>query len=245
MLVFNIKRVFFFVLMTLILLCDNSYAQKIYFKSGTGFFVHSNFIVTNYHVVDSCKAIYVEGDRSLHSSFPLSRVTRAGYDKKQDLALLKTSTPYRKVSAIRQDSRIKKGDKVVVIGYPGDHGVSGRYKIVESKITNVQGNFGDETAIEFTDSVRQGNSGGPLFDLYGNVVGVIVGLKTYYSYNVFNPEDKRLEEQTGVAIPLAALKKFLVQYRVPFQMRYTYGTFSAAQIEQTAKKMIVSIKCIQ
>ena len=220
-------------------------AETIYFTSGTGFFVNSNFIVTNHHVVENCRAIFAEGDRALHSSFPLSRVTRVGIDKQQDLALLKTEKPYRKVASIRQDSGIKEGDKVVVIGYPGDHSISGEYKIVVSEVVNVMGNYGSETAIEFTDSVRQGNSGGPLFDLYGNVVGVIVGLKTYYSYSMLNPSDKRIEERTGMAIPLAAVKRFLVQNRIPFQMRHTYGNFSPKQIERTAKKMIVSIKCIQ
>ena len=222
-----------------------SYAKMVKVKSGTGFFVNSKYIITNHHVVDSCREIYVQGDSSLHYSFPFSKVKFIGADIKKDIALLKTNEPYRKVSTLRRNSEVNVGDDMMVIGYPGDRALSNEYKVVYGKITNINGIFGKEKAIEFTDSVRQGNSGGPLFDAAGNVIGVVVGLKEYYTYDILNPQNKKFTSRSGVAIPLVDLKNFLNRYRVSYGMNYTLSGMSKSSVENKARKMIVSIKCIQ
>lgn len=213
-------------------------------SNGTGFFVSSRYIVTNNHVVSNCREIYVRGDQSIRYGLPVTKAKKYGADYRQDLALLSIEKPYRKYTILREDDGIREGDKVLVIGYPEEHSVSGQYRVVESSITKVQGSFGDESSIEFTDSVRQGNSGGPLFDLYGNVVGVIVGYKEYYTYDIRTPEDKQLEKRVGAAIPLNPLKNFLIRFKVPYLTSRNPGDFPSSYIESIVKNTIVNIQCI-
>jgi len=138
-------------------------------STGTGFFVSSQgHILTNHHVVENCTSFSVAHEGSLSQS---ARVIAS--DSKNDLALLRTSglTPGA-VPKLRLGARL--GENIYVYGFPltGMLASSGNFTI--GNITAVAGLGDDTTMLQLSAPVQPGNSGGPVLDQFGNVVGVVV-----------------------------------------------------------------------
>src|SRR5690606_23602467 len=127
-------------------------------------------------VVKGCSEVELQG------ALPGATAKVMAVDEKFDLALLKTGTPVRRVATIRHPdaSRLKLDEPILVMGYPMDSYVKGEYKIAQSKIIGLKGPTDEPHWIQFSDSVQQGNSGGPLLDSSGNVAGVVVGKSELY-----------------------------------------------------------------
>jgi len=135
---------------------------------GSGFVIDpSGYIVTNNHVISGAEEITVR----LHDDTEL-KAKLIGTDEKTDLALLKVETPKPIASLNRGDSdALRIGDWVLAIGNPFGLGgtvtagiVSARNRVLD------QGAYDDY--IQTDASINRGNSGGPLFNMSGDVIGV-------------------------------------------------------------------------
>jgi serine protease Do len=141
--------------------------------SGTGFaLTASGYIVTNYHVVKDADSLYVQnaaGD-SYHTKLIY---TEPAYD----IAILKIDdSAFTGLSAIPYSFKKSKsdvGEDVYTLGYPRDDFYYGR-----GYLSSATGNNGDTTAYQVSLPVYPGNSGGPLLDGKGNVIGIISGKQT-------------------------------------------------------------------
>lgn len=208
--------------------------------SGTGFYVTNYHIITNEHVVQNCQRIYIRSDKGLVRKIPMTEVSLVAVDKELDLAILKTRHAARRIANLRANNGIKKGDTVMVVGYPKDHSRTGKYHKAKGTIIKVEGTYGNERFVEFTDAVQQGNSGGPLLDPNGNIIGVIVGMRTYPRVSHDQPE-----KRTSVAISLAQLKKFLKRKNIFYRINNTFGKYPESKIESFGQHMIVNVQCIK
>jgi S1-C subfamily serine protease len=143
---------------------------------GSGFVViydNSSYIVTNYHVVD--------GDTDISVTFWDGNAYSAsvvGYDSYSDLAVVKTNAPsseYHPLSIV-SSSNLVIGQPVVAIGNPyGLTGseTSGIISQLGGTITeSAAGNYGISDIIQISANINPGNSGGPLFNVYGEVIGI-------------------------------------------------------------------------
>ena len=132
---------------------------------GTGFIIDDEgYIITNEHVITGAKKIAVlTYDKQVISSELI------GYDKIKDLALLKISGKYESLS-LGDSSDVQVGEKVIAIGNP--LGLS--FSVTEGIVSAVKrpGPNGLEEYIQTDVSLNPGNSGGPLIDIQGNVIGV-------------------------------------------------------------------------
>jgi S1-C subfamily serine protease len=136
-------------------------------STGTGFFVSANgHAVTNAHVVDGCSAVKVRP-----SDGPPVPGRVLARDTTNDLALLETGLTPGKHASIRSNARL--GEGVAVFGFPLSRVLASSGNFTLGNITGLAG-IGDDTRfIQISAPVQPGNSGGPLLDEHGNVVGVV------------------------------------------------------------------------
>lgn len=209
------------------------------FTSGTGFFVSkAGHIITNEHVVRGCDTVRIRG------AVEPTEAKVIKTDAAIDLALLKTRTTAPRVAPIRAGSiPVRKGERLMVIGYPEDHARTGIYDVTQSRVIDMQGPLGGDQWVQFEDSARQGNSGGPLFDSSGNVIGVIMGKGQLMRTNPINGRTERIST-SDLAINLPYLWNFIEGEGV-----YTVTQNSALQhgngyLERMASETIVNIHCL-
>ena len=134
---------------------------------GSGFIISADgYIVTNNHVIESADEITVElfGGGELGAEV-------IGRDTRTDVALLKveSETPLPFV-AFGDSDAAKVGDWVLAIGNPLGQGFSVSAGIVSARNRMLQGSYDD--FIQTDAAINRGNSGGPLFDMNGKVIGV-------------------------------------------------------------------------
>jgi serine protease Do len=135
---------------------------------GSGFVIDpSGVIVTNYHVVENAFEItvtFTDGTRLPGQITSASRLA--------DLALLKVNAGHPLFSAHWGDSdKLQVGDQVFAAGNPFGLGLSLSAGIVSALNRDIQ-NSPYDALIQTDATINHGNSGGPLFDMQGNVIGV-------------------------------------------------------------------------
>jgi TPR repeat protein len=136
--------------------------------SGTGVFVKNDgLILTAAHVISQSASINVITQQGVKTA----RVVKQ--DAANDLALLKCDGDFQAVP-VKSSSRIKLGQSVFTIGFPniGFQGFSP--KMTKGEISSLSGLQDDPRHWQISVPVQPGNSGGPLFDEAGNVVGVVL-----------------------------------------------------------------------
>jgi serine protease Do len=217
------------------------FAQKVeYFQiqSGTGFFVSRQYVITNAHVITGCSKVTIKGAVPEHDAFVKVM------DVDHDLALLETDAAPNEFAPLRFNIEdMRPGDKVLIVGYPGPEGAQGIYKIAEAQIQELKREGGAAPGqFYISDVVQHGNSGGPVFDTSGNVIGVVVAKTVLYTINEQTKETIS-EQHAGVAISLATLKQFLLDHGVFTQWAGSGLLFTNNYIEERAKNYIVNVQC--
>lgn len=149
---------------------------------GSGFFIRSNgYILTNYHVIDGAKKITVVTNDN--KTFAASVV---GIDKPSDLAVLKIDNKINNKepslsfkSIIFGDAeKVRIGDKILAFGNPYGLGVSVTSGIISAKSRNI--GLGEQQYLQTDAAINRGNSGGPMFNLNGEVIGVNAAIFTMH-----------------------------------------------------------------
>jgi S1-C subfamily serine protease len=138
--------------------------------TGTGFLVANERVLTNRHVVDGCDRVLVRGpDGRNHAAVPPART-----DARLDLAVLAVPGLTGPVLAFRQDPPLRRGEGVVAYGFPLTGLLSSDAKLTRGEVNGLAGLRDNPDQIQISAPVQPGNSGGPLLDMQGNVVGVVV-----------------------------------------------------------------------
>lgn len=160
---------------------NSSSAQSTGKSSGTGFFVSSNgYIITNNHVVEGARNIKVtkvNGD-----SYKKYNAKVEVSDKQNDLAIIKITDP--SFSSIGSLPYIFKfmaanvGEDCFVLGYPLVSTMGTDIKLTNGVISSRTGFNGSVSEYQMSAPVQPGNSGGPLFDKNGNIIGVVCAKHT-------------------------------------------------------------------
>lgn len=145
-------------------------------SSGTGFAISSDgYIVTNYHVIDGAKSIKIRGinndfDKTYKAEIAIS-------DKNNDLAIIKISDlNFSNLGSIPfsiPKITVDVGTSIFVLGYPLRATMGDEIKLTNGIVSSKSGFQGDITSYQISAPVQPGNSGGPLFDDSGNIIGII------------------------------------------------------------------------
>jgi len=138
-------------------------------RAGTGFAISEDgHIATAYHVIKDAKTIKVYLSKD---SFVSARVIHG--DPANDLTLLKIENPTPNFLQITQMRSVKTGDRVFTIGFPISSVLGQEAKYTEGVVSSLSGLKGASSLLQITVPVQPGNSGGPLVNEKGEVVGII------------------------------------------------------------------------
>jgi serine protease Do len=133
-------------------------------SSGTGFVVSNDgWLLTNAHVAKSCKTVLV-GD--------LGAASQVVVDEDHDLALVKMDKPLGKPLAI-VGGKPRLGEDVLALGFPLRSILADSLNVTRGNVSSLMGLMNDANYLQISAPVQPGNSGGPLVDLAGRVVGVV------------------------------------------------------------------------
>ena len=152
-------------------------------STGTGVIITPDgYIITNYHVIEKCATVNV----NLYGEKTAEKATVIGFHKEDDIAILKINRKGLRAASFVDSDAVRYGEKVYAIGTPegSDFGWSVTQGIVSSPrrqllIYNDDGVLEKKMNVVQTDaSVNPGNSGGPLINVRGEVVGIITLRRT-------------------------------------------------------------------
>lgn len=154
---------------------------------ATGFLADGNgYIITNAHVVKDARNLIVENKKG--EQFYANAVY---VNKTTDLAILKiTDTSFKKLSALPYTftkSSTELGEHIFTLGYPREEVVYG-----EGYLSAKSGYFGDTTSYQISISVNPGNSGGPVVNKNGEIIGIISSKETNADGVVFAIKSKNI-----------------------------------------------------
>ncbi|MBB4257581.1 S1-C subfamily serine protease [Bradyrhizobium sp. CIR3A] len=206
--------------------------------TGTGFVVSPNgHIVTNSHVIDSCTGD-IKGNLAGEAAMVLRVVSS---DATNDLALLQApATAVFKDFAKIRDRSMHSGDSVVAIGFPLHGYLSSDLTVTTGIVSSLSGFRNHTGRLQISAAVQAGNSGGPLFDLSGQVAGIVVA-----KLNALRmiKETGQLTENINFAIKTGALRDFLDNSVVPYQTAEPKGELKTADIAANARAYTMLISC--
>jgi serine protease Do len=165
---------------------------------GSGFIVAADgYIVTNNHVVDKATKITV----TLHDGRKLD-ATLVGHDPKTDLAVIKVNETGLPYVAFGDSDKSRVGDWVLAIGNPFGLGGTATAGIVSARGRDIRSGPYDDF-LQIDAPINSGNSGGPVFNVAGEVVGVNTA--------IFSPNGGNIG--IGFAIPANQAKSVVAQIR--------------------------------
>ena len=168
-------------------------------SSGTGIVLSADgYLITNHHVIENAQVIAVQtsDDRQFQASI-------IGSDEASDLAVLKVDATDLQPAEFGDSGKLAVGDRVVAIGDPLGALLRGTMTsgIVSAINRDLEVNDRTMTLIQTDAALNNGNSGGPLINCYGQVIGInTMKLRSYYSTTA---------EGLGFAIPMAVAKPIL------------------------------------
>ncbi len=216
-------------------------------KISSGFYVSKfRHIVTNQHAVNQCKKITV--GNSMKTQILADLIAS---DKRNDLAILQTISmemasegtksfvqklaiqivPALSGGLMRSDDVVG-GEEIFVAGYPFGNMVSDQMKLTDGIVSATKGLDNDVSQFEISSVVRKGNSGGPIYDSKGNIVGVVVE-----RFNV------NRSDNVNFAIKGSTVKQFLSAHNVSTKWSNRQNNMSTKDIYKLASKQTVMVVC--
>ena len=213
---------------------------------GSGFLIDSDgYMVTNAHVVEGCGRVVVGMSDSPTIGEPL-------IDRELDLALLKieiedSTEAGQVVARFRGPEEIRLGDKAVVVGYPlQDILRSSEAKVNQGSVSAITGPFDDRRRIQIDVAVNSGNSGGPVLDAAGNVIGVAVA-KVVSRIGKAAQDGREVYQNVNYAVSLEAVKAFLrdngIRYESAPPFKEDMEEYTDAEIAAMGGQFTMPVKC--
>lgn len=137
-------------------------------STGTGFFVDKNgYLITAYHVIQGSKLI------KINTSIGLVDASVVFGDVATDIAILKIEGSNFSILPLVSSSSVKTGDKIFTMGYPNIRMQGQEPKYTDGTISSLSGSSNNLRYFQISIPVQPGNSGGPLVNEQGCVVGVV------------------------------------------------------------------------
>ena len=203
-------------------------------SSGSGFFVSSaGHILTNDHVIAGCAKLQIYPDGG--------NATIKARDRRNDLALLQTSAERVTRPAPLRSERARVGESAVAAGYPSPYALLGdSAKVTSGIVSALLGPGGDSRHLQIMAPIQSGNSGGPLLDGSGHVLGVVASKLNALCIGQTICD---ISQNTALAIRAEIARAFLNAHNIPYQNAPTAIALSNEEIAAEARAYTVLIEC--
>jgi hypothetical protein len=173
-------------------------ARRENYSYGTGFFVHPDgFLLTNQHVIENAKEVVVVTSEG--RTLP-ARVIRE--DAYKDLALIKVDVANGPYLALGRSADVKVLDSIIAVGFPYAAKIGVELSAYDGKVNAIR-ESGRIPVLQIDANVNPGNSGGPVLNDRGEVVGVVVGKVNAVAALL---KEGDLPERINFAIPIDECK---------------------------------------
>ncbi|MYM24081.1 hypothetical protein GTP46_15640 [Duganella sp. FT135W] len=208
-------------------------------RSGSGFVigVGPTYVVSNYHVVKDCKNIKI-------MPFDLPAVLRAK-DERNDLALLSVANLQAPPLKVRAGRGVRPGDDLITLGYPLAGILAAAASVNTGTLTSLGGVNNDTSQFQMSVPTQPGNSGGPVLDTYGQLVGVVVAQLNVVA---LGQAIGSIPQNINFAINTATLSGFLEASNVDFGTSHVQQDakakhMEAADVGSLARRSTVKVEC--
>jgi S1-C subfamily serine protease len=210
--------------------------SKLVNVSGTGFVISTGgHVLTNNHVIKGCV-----GD--VHGNLtgqPATTLRLVSQDETNDLALLQAAGNFKEAAHIRA-AAIHSGDAIIAIGYPFHGLLTSDFTVTTGIVNSLSGILNDTRFLQISAQVEPGNSGGPLLDTSGNVVGVVAEKLNAIRFAKVTGD---IPQNVNFAIKTGAVRDFLDNSVVPYQSAEPTAELKTAEIAKNARAYTMLISC--
>jgi S1-C subfamily serine protease len=205
--------------------------------TGTGFVISATGqIITNHHVIDGCIGD-IKGN--LTGSAP-STLRVVSSDPANDLALLQGPADTFKRFAKIRDRSIRSGDGVTAIGFPFHGLLTSDFTVTTGIVSTLSGIKNDSRFLQISAAVQPGNSGGPLLDSSGQIVGMVAAK---LSALAVLRATGTIPENINFAIKTGAIRDFLDNSVVPYETAAPGAELKTSEIADAARAYTLLISC--
>ncbi|WP_442579127.1 trypsin-like peptidase domain-containing protein [Mesorhizobium sp. ASY16-5R] len=199
--------------------------------SGTGFFINADgWLVTNAHVIEGCTRVVVagRGDAAEWKS-----------DILNDLAIVRSAgSQVAPIPLRRAPPRL--GEDVATLGYPLTQVLSNSVKITTGNVNSLLGLADDTRYLQISTPVQPGNSGGPLVDKAGSLLGVTSAVLKSSATG----DASVTPQNVNFAIRASVVELFLQSRSIPFQTAETAGApLATADLADKVSPSVVQLLC--
>ena len=205
--------------------------------TGSGFFLEKNIVVTNNHVIDGCTEI-----RLRRNGIDMGRAPLIATNRSDDLAALRTEQPWDTFLELRAEPRLKAAEGVVVFGYPLSGALSSAGNTTLGNVTALAGLRDDSRHIQISAAVQPGNSGGPVLDEAGRLIGVVDS----------RIDDMAIAKRTGAipqninfAIRASTLANFLDANGISYSSAVSGEALGPTRVAERAAAASAQIICLK
>ena len=226
-------------------------------RSGSGFFISKmGHVITNAHVVQNCNKVTIGDNSNKQVSAEIIST-----DRSNDLALLKLST-HEKVSAgsqslirklgaavvplmangLLRSEDVRLGEKILVAGYPFGDFFSNTIKVTTGVVSATRGLSDDSGQFQLDAAIQPGNSGGPIYDSGGNIVGVVIAQldKLMVAEAIGS-----LPENVNFGIKASTVRQFLTSSGLPSKKSERAEGKSTEQLAGIAQNQALMVMCLR
>ncbi len=205
-------------------------------RTGTGFNVDpAGFVVTNYHVVQSCGAVsyLLMNSNSVDADVVAS-------DPANDLALLKLKKAAKATAVFQDPEKLRAGDDIIVFGYPLVGQLASSGNLTRGSVTALSGLRDDARYFQMSAPIQLGNSGGPVLNAGGRVTGIVT-----YKLNAARELKATgdISQNVNFALKSSVLRAFLDSNSVKYTRAEAAAAQAAADVGADAAKFTGIVGC--
>ena len=205
-------------------------------SSGTGFFINDKgYFVSNNHVVEICSEVKTKNEGQTYTANIIA------VDKKNDLALGKVNFSDNDYISMSDDGA-RLGEEVIVAGFPFQQHLSESIKVTQGIISSLSGPGNDYSIFQMDAAVQPGNSGGPIINNQGELIGITVAKA---NSEAFYEETGSLPENINFGIKVETLKPFLSANKIkqPWSFFSSSNSMNGVELADKANNTTIHLQC--